>query len=114
LEQVNDDHTHVEITSKHGSAVLMSLDEYEAAGDRIPAPGARERAAGDRVPCAGRRGTRRPARSRPAVRLVFTDHGWDDYQYWAANDRRTLKRLNRLVEEALRSPFDGIGKPKPL
>jgi antitoxin YefM len=30
LEQINDDHTHVEITSKHGNAVLMSLDEYEA------------------------------------------------------------------------------------
>jgi toxin YoeB len=48
------------------------------------------------------------------VRLFFTDHGWDDYQHWVANDRRTLKRLNRLIEDALRSPLEGIGKPEPL
>jgi toxin YoeB len=48
------------------------------------------------------------------VRLVFTDHGWEDYQHWVANDRRTLKRLNRLIEDTLRSPLEGIGKPEPL
>jgi len=48
------------------------------------------------------------------VRLVFTDHGWADYQHWVAHDRRTLKRLNRLIEDTLRSPYDGIGKPEPL
>jgi toxin YoeB len=48
------------------------------------------------------------------MRLVFTPHGWDDYQYWQATDRTTLKRLNRLVNEALRDPSAGIGKPEPL
>jgi toxin YoeB len=48
------------------------------------------------------------------VRLVFTDHGGEDYQHWVTNDRRTLKRLNRLIEDTLRSPFEGIGKPEPL
>ena len=48
------------------------------------------------------------------MRLVFTDHGWEDYQHWVTNDRRTLKRLNRLIEDTLRSPFEGIGKPEPL
>ena len=48
------------------------------------------------------------------MRLVFTDHGWEDYQHWATNDRRTLKRLNRLIEDMLRSPFEGVGKPEPL
>jgi toxin YoeB len=48
------------------------------------------------------------------VRLVFTDHGWEDYQHWVTNDRRTLKRLNRLIEDTLRSHFEGIGKPEPL
>ena len=48
------------------------------------------------------------------MRLVFTDHGWQDYQHWVTNDRRTLKRLNRLIEDTLRSPFEGIGKPEPL
>lgn len=48
------------------------------------------------------------------MRLVFTPHGWDDYQFWVAKDRTTLKRINRLIEESLREPFEGIGKPEPL
>jgi toxin YoeB len=48
------------------------------------------------------------------VRLVFTSRGWEDYLWWQANDRATLKRINRLVDDALRDPTAGIGKPEPL
>jgi toxin YoeB len=48
------------------------------------------------------------------VRLVFTSHGWDDYQHWLQTDRQILKRINRLIDDALRDPTDGIGKPEPL
>ena len=48
------------------------------------------------------------------MRLVFTPHGWEDYQYWQATDRQTLKRLNRLLDNTLRDPFSGIGKPESL
>jgi toxin YoeB len=48
------------------------------------------------------------------VRLVFTPHGWDDYQYWQATDRQTLKRLDRLLDDTLRDPCSGIGKPESL
>jgi toxin YoeB len=48
------------------------------------------------------------------VRLVFTAHGWQDYTWWQSADRATLKRLNRLIEVALRDPASGIGKPEPL
>jgi toxin YoeB len=48
------------------------------------------------------------------VRLVFTPHGWEDYIYWLAADRGTLKRINRLIDDALRDPVAGIGKPEPL
>lgn len=48
------------------------------------------------------------------MRLVFTPHGWDDYRWWQANDRATLKRINRLIDDALRDPTAGIGKPEPL
>ena len=48
------------------------------------------------------------------MRLVFTPHGWDDYQHWLQTDRATLKRLNRLLEDALRDPYAGIGKPEQL
>ncbi|HET7406662.1 MAG TPA: Txe/YoeB family addiction module toxin, partial [Mycobacteriales bacterium] len=47
-------------------------------------------------------------------RLVFTPHGWEDYQHWVQTDRATLKRVNRLVEDVLRDPFTGIGKPEQL
>jgi toxin YoeB len=48
------------------------------------------------------------------VRLVFTPHGWEDYTYWLAADRATLKRISRLIDDALRDPVAGIGKPEPL
>jgi len=48
------------------------------------------------------------------VRLVFTPHGWADYLHWQSVDKKTVKRINRLIEETLRDPFAGIGKPEPL
>ena len=48
------------------------------------------------------------------MRLVFTPHGWQDYTWWQSADRATLKRVNRLIEAALRDPASGIGKPEPL
>lgn len=46
--------------------------------------------------------------------LVFDSHGWEDYVHWHTQDRRTLKRINALIADILRDPFDGIGKPEPL
>ena len=48
------------------------------------------------------------------MRLVFTLHGWEDYQHWVATDRATLRRVNRLIDDVLRDPFTGIGKPEQL
>jgi toxin YoeB len=48
------------------------------------------------------------------MRLVFTSHGWDDYTYWLTADRATLKRINRLIDDVLRDPLAGIGKPEQL
>ncbi|MDQ2707883.1 MAG: Txe/YoeB family addiction module toxin [Actinomycetota bacterium] len=48
------------------------------------------------------------------MRLVFTPHGWADYTYWLSADRTTIKRINRLIDDVLRNPFTGIGKPEPL
>ena len=41
-------------------------------------------------------------------------HAWEDYLYWQKHDKRNLKRINALIKDILRSPFDGIGKPEPL
>lgn len=48
------------------------------------------------------------------MRLVFTPNGWEDYQHWVQTDRATLKRTNRLINDVLRDPFTGIGKPEQL
>jgi toxin YoeB len=48
------------------------------------------------------------------VRITFHENAWDDYVYWATTDRKILKRLNRLIDDIQRSPFEGIGKPEPL
>jgi toxin YoeB len=47
-------------------------------------------------------------------RLAWTAAAWDDYLYWQTQDRKTLKRINALIQDALRNPFTGIGKPEPL
>ena len=46
--------------------------------------------------------------------LRWTDGAWEDYLHWQSQDRRTLKRINALIRDAQRSPFEGIGKPEPL
>jgi len=47
-------------------------------------------------------------------RLTWTQSAWEDYQQWQTQDRKTLKRINLLIRDAIRSPFEGIGKPEPL
>ena len=46
--------------------------------------------------------------------LSWTDEGWKSYLYWQTQDRKTLKRINKLIDATLRDPFDGIGKPEAL
>lgn len=46
--------------------------------------------------------------------LSWTDEAWSDYVYWQSQDKKTLKRINKLINDAKRSPFEGIGKPEPL
>jgi toxin YoeB len=48
------------------------------------------------------------------VRLVFDPAGWEDYQWWQINDRRLLKRINILIDDALRDPTDGRAQPERL
>jgi toxin YoeB len=48
------------------------------------------------------------------VKLLFSEHAWDDYVYWQRTDRRILQRINTLIKESQRTPFAGIGKPEPL
>ncbi len=44
----------------------------------------------------------------------FTDNAWKDYIYWETEDKKTLKRINKLIEDICRNGNDGIGKPEPL
>lgn len=47
-------------------------------------------------------------------KLSWTKGAWSDYVYWQNQDRKTLKRINKLIIDTQRSPFEGIGKPEPL
>ena len=46
--------------------------------------------------------------------IKFTNNAWSDYVWWQGQDRKTLKRINGLIESARRDPFLGVGKPEPL
>lgn len=47
-------------------------------------------------------------------KLAWTDEAWESYVFWQSQDKKTLKRINRLIQEVMRQPFEGIGKPEPL
>src|ERR1019366_2546241 len=58
---------------------------------------------------------RRPGGTPPRpVRLVLTPSGWQDYAYWLPADPAPLQRINRLPDDVLRAPCEGIGKAEPL
>tara|TARA_B100001750_G_C15432745_1_gene559195 strand:+ start:162 stop:416 length:255 start_codon:yes stop_codon:yes gene_type:complete len=46
--------------------------------------------------------------------VLFTKEAWDDYQYWFSTDKNILKKINQLIKECLRVPYEGLGKPEPL
>jgi toxin YoeB len=48
------------------------------------------------------------------MRIVFHPQAWDDYLYWQKADKQIVKRINALIRDIQRDPFDGIGKPEPL
>lgn len=45
---------------------------------------------------------------------IFTDNAWEDYLYWQKQDKKTLKRINKLIRDVESNPFKGLGKPEPL
>jgi toxin-antitoxin system, toxin component, Txe/YoeB family len=48
------------------------------------------------------------------MRKIWFEKAWEDYLYWQSQDKKTLKRINQLVRDVERSPFEGIGKPEAL
>ena len=48
------------------------------------------------------------------MKLIFSEHAWNDYLYWQKTNKKILKRINLLIKDVRRSPFEGIGKPEPL
>ena len=48
------------------------------------------------------------------MKLIFAENAWEDYLYWQKTDKKILKRINLLIRDITRDPFEGIGKPEPL
>lgn len=46
--------------------------------------------------------------------LAWADYAWEDYLYWQTQDKKTLKRINLLIKDIMRHPFEGLGDPEPL
>ena len=47
-------------------------------------------------------------------KIIFTEQAWDDYLYWQSQDKKTLRRINQLLQDISRNGYAGIGKPEPL
>ena len=48
------------------------------------------------------------------MKLFFYERAWDDYLYWQQTNRKTLDKINQLLKQVTRTPFDGEGKPEPM
>jgi len=48
------------------------------------------------------------------MRLIWSEKSWEDYLYWQSHDKKILKKINSLIKDIKREPFDGLGKPEPL
>nr|WP_298412976.1 Txe/YoeB family addiction module toxin [uncultured Halomonas sp.] len=48
------------------------------------------------------------------MKLTFSEHAWKDYLYWQKTDKKVIRRINQLIKEIQRTPFEGVGKPEPL
>jgi toxin YoeB len=48
------------------------------------------------------------------MKIVFLDQAWEDYLYWQGTDKSMLKKINSLIKDIERMPFEGNGKPEPL
>ncbi len=48
------------------------------------------------------------------MKIVFVDESWEDYLYWQKTDKSKLKKINELIKDINRNPFDGLGKPEAL
>ena len=48
------------------------------------------------------------------MKLIFSDHAWNDYIFWQKTDKKILHRINILIKDTKRNPFEGIGKPESL
>lgn len=48
------------------------------------------------------------------MKLTFTDEAWDEYLYWQVKDKKVLRKINTLIKDTKREPFDGLGKPESL
>nr|WP_299242022.1 Txe/YoeB family addiction module toxin [uncultured Halomonas sp.] len=48
------------------------------------------------------------------MKLTFSEHAWEDYLYWQKTDKKVIRRINQLIKEIQRTPFEGVGKPEPL
>ncbi|MCK4401902.1 Txe/YoeB family addiction module toxin [bacterium] len=48
------------------------------------------------------------------MKLIFSEHAWDDYLYWQRTDKKIAKRINVIIKDIKRNKYEGIGKPEPL
>ena len=48
------------------------------------------------------------------MKIIWSEKSWNDYLYWQSTDKKMLKKVNQLIKDIQRNPFEGIGKPEPL
>ena len=115
MEQVCDDHAPIAITRKgEGAVVMISMEDYQALEETaylLKSPKNTRRLVAAIAELEDGKGQEKKLIE---VTLIFAQPAWDDYLYWQKTDKKIVNRINTLVREIQRKPFEGIGKPEPL
>lgn len=100
-----------------GDAVVMSLAYYQSMAETLhllSSPANAAHLAESIAQYKAGKAKRRETGASVSRGVAFTPVAWADYEYWQGQDKKTLKRINALIDAARRDPFQGIGKPEPL
>ena len=101
---------------KNENIVIMSLDEYNSliATNHELSSRRNEKRLDSAIEKLKNKKSFKKKLIEEEMKYIFVDESWEDYLYWQHTDKKKLKKINELLKDISRTPFEGIGKPEPL
>ena len=118
LDKVFTTHAPLFVTRTNGEdVVVLSKSDYESMQETfylLKSPKNAERLAKGLEEFENNKGQERELFEKISMKIIFLNPGWEDYIHWQNSDKKIVKKINALIKEIQRTPFEGTGKPEPL